>query len=152
MQNYNKDKELLTDIGFSSPTPYDSDLKHDTAALGLLQILFIDRYLPNSLLEMIKYSLESNIAFILIAFDISEISITSLRRKTLNKLIGKTNKPLETVFFLYAGCLLYWFSIHKSHQQIPSVINALTEKMAYKQPGVLIDLAKENFYLQSERL
>ena len=150
--NYTQNKGSLADIGFSSNNPYEVDLKHDMAAIGLFQILFIERYLPSSLEEALTYCLENSMSFILIAFDISEISIAILRRKKLFPIMSQTNKALEVVFFLYAGCLLYWISLHKSNHQEPATINLLVEKLATKQPDVLITLAREQFNLQSDRM
>lgn len=140
-----KNKENWTDLGFSCNDPYEVDLKHDAAALGLLQLLFIERFLPELLEESLNYCLNNNMAFIVIAFDISEISITILRKKLLNSLIIKSSKPVEILFFLFAGCLSYWFTLHKGQDALPGEINYLVENLALKNPGVLINLAKEKW-------
>lgn len=152
LMNNSSKKGTWTEIGFSSSNPYENDLKHDMAALGLFQILFIDRYLPKSLEEALNYFLSINMSFILISFDISEICISVLRKKKLNSVISEANKALEVIFFLYAGSLLYWISLHKSHHQLPSQINLLVEKTAKKQPKTLISLARENFNIQCDRI
>lgn len=140
-----KNKENWTDLGFSCNNPYETDLRHDAASLGLLQLLFIERYMPELLEESLNYCLSNNMAFILIAFDMSEISITILRKKLLNKLIAQSSKSVEILFFLYAGCLSYWFTLHKSQDTLPGEINYLVEKLALKNPAALINLAKEKW-------
>lgn len=145
ISNYIENKDMWTDLGFSKCNPYESDLKHDVAALGLLQLLFFERYLSETFSEIFKYSLDNGMAFILIAFDISEISITVLRKKLLNNIISQTSKVVETIFFLYAGCLLYWFTLHKSQEKMPGEINWLVEKLALKHPSALVNLARERW-------
>ncbi|OMJ95182.1 hypothetical protein SteCoe_1560 [Stentor coeruleus] len=145
ISNYTDNKDIWTDLGFSKCNPYESDLKHDVAALGLLQLLFFERYLSETFREVFKYSLDNGMAFILIAFDISEISITVLRKKLLNNIISQTSKVVETIFFLYAGCLLYWFTLHKSQEKMPGEINWLVEKLALKHPNALVNLARERW-------
>lgn len=140
-----KGKETWTDVGFSSNSPYEDDLKHDVAPLGLLQLLFIESYMPELLNEFLAYCLESNMALIMIAFDMSEISVIALRKKILNSLMNNSSKPIETIFFLYAGCLNYWFSLHKNNQALPGEINYMVEKLAINNPQVLINLAKEKW-------
>ena len=140
-----KNKENWTDLGFSCNDPYEVDLKHDASTLGLFQLLFIDRFLPELLEESLNYCLSNNMAFITIAFDISEISITILRKKLLNSLIIKSSKPVEILFFLFAGCLSYWFTLHKGQDAYPGEINYLVEKLALSNPEVLINLAKEKW-------
>ena len=150
--SYSSKQKSWTGIGFSSNNPYETDLNHDMAALGMLQLLFINKYLPDSLSEVLCYCLENSMSFMLIAFDITEICITVLRKKILNHIISDTNKVLEVIFFMYAGCLLYWINLHKSNQQIPAEINILVEQMAKKQPKVLINLASEQFNIQADRI
>jgi hypothetical protein len=107
-------KETWIDIGFSSNNPHHDDLKHDVAPLGLFQLLFIEKFMPEFVEEFLNYCLEQNMAFIMIAFDMSEISVVVLRKKLLNSIINQSSKSVETIFFLYAGCLFYWFSLHKN--------------------------------------
>jgi hypothetical protein len=138
-------KSTWTDLGFSKNNPYESDLKHDVASLGLLQLLFFERYLTESFSEIYNYCLENSMAFVLIAFDISEICITVLRKKLLNKVLNQTSKVVETVFFMYAGCLVYWFNLYRSQERMPGEINLLVEKLAVKHPAALINLARERW-------
>jgi hypothetical protein len=101
--------------------------------------------MPEFVEEFLNYCLEQNMAFIMIAFDMSEISVVVLRKKLLNSIINQSSKSVETIFFLYAGCLFYWFSLHKKHGALPGEINYLVEKLALKNPVVLINLAKEKW-------
>ena len=77
------------------------------APFGLLLIIFLDKFIPIKLEEMVKYCLERDIPFISLAFDIAEIAIMILRKKKLNDLISQNQKCLEVLFFFYAGCLGY---------------------------------------------
>ncbi|OMJ87747.1 hypothetical protein SteCoe_10492 [Stentor coeruleus] len=138
-------KNTWTDLGFSQNNPYESDLKHDVASLGLLQLLFFEKYLIESFNDIYNYCLENNMAFVLIAFDISEICVTVLRKKLLNKILNETTKVVETVFFMYAGCLMYWFNLYRSQEKMPGEINLLVEKLAIKHPAALINLAREKW-------
>ncbi|OMJ67449.1 hypothetical protein SteCoe_35388 [Stentor coeruleus] len=142
---YCSTKSTWTDLGFSKNNPYESDLKHDVASLGLLQLLFFERYLTESFSEIYNYCLENSMAFVLIAFDISEICITVLRKKLLNKILNQTPKAIETIFFMYAGCLVYWFNLYRSQEKMPGEINLLVEKLAVKHPDALINLARERW-------
>ena len=137
-------KGAWTEVGFSSNTPYKDDLTHDTAAFGLLLFMFLDKFLPKALEEMVMYSLANEIPFISLAFDIAEITIVTLRKEILNDFIAASQKCLEVLCFFYAGCLIYWFHIHKSDIESHGKINQIVEKIAEKQPMMLINLAKDN--------
>ena len=139
-----------TEVGFSSNTPYQDDLTHDIAGLGLLLFMFLDKYLPRTLEEMVKYSLANEIAFISLAFDIAEIAVVILRREILNKFIQASQKCLEVLCFFYAGCMIYWFHIHKSDIKSHGRVNEIVERIAVKEPMMIINLAKDNLQARFE--
>ncbi|OMJ74053.1 hypothetical protein SteCoe_27106 [Stentor coeruleus] len=136
------------DVGFSSNNPYDNDLTHDMAVFGLLLIMFLDKYIPVSLGEMISYCLSKDIAFIPLAFDVAEICIIALRKRKLNALINSSQKCLEVLFFFYAGCLAYWFNNHKTNSIKHGEINGIVEKLAFSDPKSLINLAAQHLQNQ----
>lgn len=136
------------EVGFSSNNPYENDLTHDMAAFGLILIMFLDKYIPISLGEMISYCLSKDIAFIPLAFDIAEICIIALRKRKLNALINSSQKCLEVLFFFYAGCLAYWFNNHKTNSIKHGEINEIVEKQALSDPKSLINLATQHLQNQ----
>ncbi|OMJ83089.1 hypothetical protein SteCoe_16071 [Stentor coeruleus] len=142
------EKGEWVEVGFSSNNPYENDLTHDMAAFGLLLIMFLDKYIPFSLGEMISYCLSKDIAFIPLAFDIADICIIALRKRKLNTLINSSQKCLEVLFFFYAGCLAYWFNNHKTNSIKPGEINEIVEKQALSDPKSLINLATQHLQNQ----
>lgn len=137
-------KGQWTEVGFSSNNPYQDDLIHDMAALGLMMFMFLDKFFPITLEEIVKYSLNNEIAFLLLAFDMTELAIFILRKGLLNELIAKSHKTLEVLFFFYAGCLMYWYEVHKAKARSHWEITKIVEKVARKDPKLLINLAKQN--------
>jgi ELMO/CED-12 family len=148
LQDICQSKGTWNEVGFSSSNPYTSDLKHDMSALGLILILFLYKYFPKTLQEMMKYALEKEIAFVLLAFDVAEIVIFTLREKKLNKFINQSGKCLEILFFLYAGCLASWFNLHKTKQQAYGKINKTIRGFARNNSLMMIDLAKVHLQKQ----
>ena len=141
LQKICDNKDQWTDVGFSSNNPYEDDLNHDMAALGLFLIMFLDKYIPRTLEEMMRFSLENNISFVALAFDITEIVVVALRRRKLNKLMIESQKCLEVIFFLYAGCMASWFNVFREENRKHGEINAIVEKYAFDHTKVQIDLA-----------
>ena len=138
-----ENSEKWSDIGFSNNNPLTNDLTHHTAVGGLLFIIFIDKYFPLTLTEILLYSLQIGNAFIPLAFDIGEMVIISLRKGKFNQMFLASEKCLEIIFFLYAGCIGYWFSLHKDNPKPPGTINILCENLLNKSPNFFISLAKQ---------
>lgn len=137
------------EVGFSSNDPHEKDLNHNIAPMGLMFILFLNEYIPNTLETMIKYCKELGIAFVPIAFDIAEIAIITLRKKKLNQIIHLTQKCLETLCFFFAGCLAEWFSLYKDLHTNIKKINEIIESKAFKEPTSFINLAKNLLIVQN---
>lgn len=149
LQELTEEKANWVDVGFSSNNPYDKDLTHNVATIGLLFIMFLYDYIPDTLHRMLKYCTEINLAFVPLAFDVAEIVILSLRKKKLNILLNQTQKCLEILCFFFAGCLAEWFSLH---QELPSNIKKINEKLetqAFDDPTSFIYLAKNLLTVQN---
>ena len=138
-----ENSEKWSDIGFSNNNPIANDLIHHTSVAGLLFIIFLDRYFPLTLTEILFYSLENDFAFVPLAFDIGEMVIISLRKHRLNQLILDSEKCLEIIFFIFAGCIGFWFSSHKDNPRSPSTIHAICEDTLNKNSYFFIALAKQ---------
>jgi len=149
LQELTEEKANWVDVGFSSNNPYDKDLTHNVATVGLLFIMFLYDYIPDTLHRMIKYCTEINLAFVPLAFDVSEIVILSLRKQKLNLLINQTQKCLETLCFFFAGCLAEWFSLHQEHPSNIRKIHEQLEAQAFDDPKSFIYLAKNLLTVQN---
>jgi ELMO/CED-12 family len=141
-------KEKWTEIGFSSDNPYEDDLKHPAASMGLLLLIFLDEYFPTTLTQILKYSLDCGIALIPLSFDITGIIASVLRKRQLHKLMGSSEKPLEILFFLYAGCIACWLTMHKEKPRDPDTLNKIIQKSIQNTPHLLICIAKEHLKRQ----
>ena len=133
---------ILSEIGFSSDDPLNSDMLHQTAAFGLLLLIFLDKFLPSTLTDILSYSLKNDIAFIPLSFDIGEILITALRMQKLNILLVESEKHLEIIFFLYAGLISYWFTLHKANPEDHILVNNKCERIISKNPFSIVSFAQ----------
>jgi hypothetical protein len=141
MEKINDEETGLILSGFSSEDPFEKDLNHDMASVGLLFLLFLCDSIHVTLSKMVKYCVSLDIAFVGIAFDVAHLVVLALRKKVLNRVMVKAQKCLETLFFFYTGCLSQWFVLHKEMMgDIRRTFEQL-EKQVMKYPIELIELA-----------
>jgi hypothetical protein len=150
LQNLQDGKSTWVEVGFSSNNPYEKDLAHNIAPLGLLLLMFLAEYIPSTLKNMMIYCVSLHISFVSLAFDVAEIAILTLRKKKLNDLMDKTQKCLEIVFFFFAGCLAEWFSLHKENPGSIRKVHQKLESQAFSDPNGFINLAKTLLSFQME--
>ena len=97
---------------------------------------------------MIKYCVALNMAFVKVAFDVARVVLNVLRKKAFHDIMEKSQKCLEVLFFLYAGCITQWFVLFKEFDgRLEKVIRVLEEQVK-KFPENFIDLALEVMSIQ----
>lgn len=142
LQSIQEGKSNWIDVGFSNNNPYDKDLNHNVAPVGLLFIMFLFDYVRSTLKSMLSYCAKMHLAFIPLAFDVAEIAVLTLRKRKLNSLMNQSDKCLEILFFFFAGCLAEWFSLHKELNGRVREVGHRLETQAFRDPAGFINLAK----------
>lgn len=102
-----ENQEIWSDIGFTIPI-FKATYKLEASGLSMFQLLFFSTFFYQRLKEMLYYSKQSPHQFTLagVSFEITQLVISALRSRKLNKLIKANKKTIETIFYFYAGAFL----------------------------------------------